>query len=165
MFVFLTLSILRATSRNSILRVGWETGCLGFCIPRKLRCALFISLSCLSVVMFRSSIRGVSYSWPWNGQFNVSLWTWKTITPSFTDRFFETLNGDEWRMDNYTNTSTPASDEPPVFAPDYRITATVLHSIIFLLGLFGNILVVIVVRRNKNMHIPTYTYLVSTVCN
>ncbi|GAV09806.1 hypothetical protein RvY_19287 [Ramazzottius varieornatus] len=64
-------------------------------------------------------------------------------------------------MDNYTNTSSPASGEPPVFAPDYRITATVLHSIIFLLGLFGNILVVMVVRRNKNMHIPTYTYLVS----
>jgi hypothetical protein len=62
-------------------------------------------------------------------------------------------------MDNNT-ARLLAINTTSVFPLDYRITATVLHGIIFLFGVVGNVLVVIVVHRKKSMHIPTYCYLV-----
>ncbi|OQV20049.1 putative Thyrotropin-releasing hormone receptor [Hypsibius exemplaris] len=59
------------------------------------------------------------------------------------------------------NASLEEIQFPPVWPLDFRITATVLHSIILLLGVVGNVLVVIVVYRKKSMHVPTYCYLVS----
>ncbi|XP_055356841.1 thyrotropin-releasing hormone receptor-like [Paramacrobiotus metropolitanus] len=67
-------------------------------------------------------------------------------------------------MTAYYNASRNGSGvlrEPPVFPLDYRITATVVHSILLLLGVFGNIVVMLVVKRTRIMHIPTYWYLVS----
>jgi hypothetical protein len=43
---------------------------------------------------------------------------------------------------------------------EYRILATTLHLIIFIIGVFGNIAVVVVVKRTKSLHNPTYCYLV-----
>ncbi|GAU91327.1 hypothetical protein RvY_03600-3 [Ramazzottius varieornatus] len=50
---------------------------------------------------------------------------------------------------------------PESYPLDYRIVATVLHSLIFILGVVGNVCVVIVVRRTPSMRTPTYFYLVS----
>ncbi|OQV19890.1 Thyrotropin-releasing hormone receptor [Hypsibius exemplaris] len=50
---------------------------------------------------------------------------------------------------------------PGSFPWDYRIVATVLQSLIFLLGFCGNILLIIVVKRTRALHTPTYCYLVS----
>ncbi|XP_055328178.1 thyrotropin-releasing hormone receptor-like isoform X2 [Paramacrobiotus metropolitanus] len=63
-------------------------------------------------------------------------------------------------MDNGT-TATPGIHVPVFFPWEYRVFATLLHGLIFLLGVAGNILVVIVVRRTKSMHVPTYCYLES----
>lgn len=43
----------------------------------------------------------------------------------------------------------------------YRIFATVLHSIIFFLGLTGNGLLIITASTAPTLKIPTYSYLVS----
>ncbi|XP_055340683.1 thyrotropin-releasing hormone receptor-like isoform X2 [Paramacrobiotus metropolitanus] len=44
---------------------------------------------------------------------------------------------------------------------DYRIVATILHTIIFIVGFFGNILICFVVHSTKKLHTTTYCYLVS----
>ena len=80
--------------------------------------------------------------------------------------------GMPWMDGRVNNTTSSGSDHhengqaeeiqfPPVWPLDFRITATVLHAVIFVLGVVGNVLVVIVVYRKKSMHIPTYCYLVS----
>ncbi|KAL0274348.1 UNVERIFIED_CONTAM: hypothetical protein PYX00_006800 [Menopon gallinae] len=43
----------------------------------------------------------------------------------------------------------------------YRIIGTFFNSIIFIFGVFGNLMVVAVVKRNRSMHSPTNCYLVS----
>ncbi|XP_055341580.1 D(2)-like dopamine receptor [Paramacrobiotus metropolitanus] len=43
----------------------------------------------------------------------------------------------------------------------YRILATLLHLAIFILGVTGNVLLVIAVRRTRSLHTSTYCYLVS----
>lgn len=61
---------------------------------------------------------------------------------------------------NFTNVTMKIPQVPPV---EFRIVATVIHVIIFVVGFFGNIAVVIVVRKTKSMHTPTYCYLVRAV--
>lgn len=48
----------------------------------------------------------------------------------------------------------------------YRVVATLLHVIIFIGGVAGNIVVIIVARRTKALRKPTYCYLVrKLLCN
>jgi hypothetical protein len=42
----------------------------------------------------------------------------------------------------------------------YKIIATILHVLILVGGLFGNIVLVLVVRKTRSLHTPTYYYLV-----
>ncbi|OQV21026.1 Thyrotropin-releasing hormone receptor [Hypsibius exemplaris] len=81
-----------------------------------------------------------------------------TIT-NLTDRdeMEPTVNPAPYNLSN----ATASRAHPISHNLDYRIVATVAHVIIFLVGFFGNIAVVIVVRRTKSMHTPTYCYLVS----
>lgn len=50
---------------------------------------------------------------------------------------------------------------PQKFPLEYQVTATTMHVLIFIIGFCGNIAVVIVVKKSKSMHTPTYCYLVS----
>ncbi|XP_055348498.1 thyrotropin-releasing hormone receptor-like [Paramacrobiotus metropolitanus] len=43
----------------------------------------------------------------------------------------------------------------------FRVLATVLHALIFLLGAVGNTLLIVVARKSVRLRTPTYTYLVS----
>lgn len=47
------------------------------------------------------------------------------------------------------------------FSYNYRIVGTLFQGIVFLVGVFGNLMVVVVVARTKSMHSPTNCYLVS----
>ncbi|XP_014663378.1 PREDICTED: thyrotropin-releasing hormone receptor-like [Priapulus caudatus] len=53
------------------------------------------------------------------------------------------------------------SSDPKYFATNYRIIGTVFGIIIFFVGVVGNVMVVVVVRRTKSMQSPTNCYLVS----
>ena len=46
------------------------------------------------------------------------------------------------------------------FPLEYRIVATIVHVVIFLCGVFGNTVVILLVRTNRSLQSPTYTYLV-----
>ncbi len=50
---------------------------------------------------------------------------------------------------------------PPYYSTPYRIVGCMFVSIIFVVGLVGNTMVVIVVARTSSMHTPTNCYLVS----
>ncbi|OQV15382.1 putative Thyrotropin-releasing hormone receptor [Hypsibius exemplaris] len=43
----------------------------------------------------------------------------------------------------------------------YKIVATVMHVLIFLGGVFGNVVLILVVRKTSGLQTPTYCYLVS----
>ncbi|GAU95720.1 hypothetical protein RvY_07293 [Ramazzottius varieornatus] len=43
----------------------------------------------------------------------------------------------------------------------YRVVSTTLHAFIFVMGLVGNIVLIFVVYKSRNLHTPTYTYLTS----
>jgi thyrotropin-releasing hormone receptor len=51
--------------------------------------------------------------------------------------------------------------DPEYYSYTYRIVGTVFQGIILLVGLLGNVLVVLVVAKTKSMHSPTNCYLVS----
>ncbi|XP_055353576.1 thyrotropin-releasing hormone receptor-like [Paramacrobiotus metropolitanus] len=65
----------------------------------------------------------------------------------------------QWMLQQQMDKQTPQ-----LFPTSYRIAATVLHSTIFLLGFWGNILLLVVVHRTRSLHVPTYCYLVSLAC-
>lgn len=46
------------------------------------------------------------------------------------------------------------------FPADYRITATFIHALIFVVGAFGNLVVIAASRKSRSLKTPTYTYLV-----
>ncbi|OQV16167.1 putative Thyrotropin-releasing hormone receptor [Hypsibius exemplaris] len=46
----------------------------------------------------------------------------------------------------------------------YRVIASILHTLIFVFGVVGNIVVITVVTRTRSLHGPTFTYLVSVAC-
>ncbi|XP_055332991.1 thyrotropin-releasing hormone receptor-like [Paramacrobiotus metropolitanus] len=66
-----------------------------------------------------------------------------------------------WTKGNFTNRTSFVGITPQRFPLDYRIVATTVHAIIFIIGVFGNIAVVVVVRKTRALHTPTYCYLVS----
>lgn len=52
-------------------------------------------------------------------------------------------------------------ESPAYYSYIYRIIGTLFQGIIFVIGVIGNIMVVIVVAKNRNMSTPTNCYLVS----
>lgn len=52
-------------------------------------------------------------------------------------------------------------EDPAYYSTRYRIIGTFFQGIIFVFGIVGNLMVVIVVKRTKSMHSPTNCYLVS----
>lgn len=66
---------------------------------------------------------------------------------------------EEW---NCTDSDSQEDDEVPVyFSHNYRIIGTFFQGLILVIGILGNMLVVIVVQRTRSMHSPTNCYLVS----
>ncbi|XP_023229052.1 thyrotropin-releasing hormone receptor-like [Centruroides sculpturatus] len=51
--------------------------------------------------------------------------------------------------------------DPHYYSMNYRVVGTIFQSIIFVVGVLGNIMVVIVVMRTRTMRTPTNCYLVS----
>lgn len=47
------------------------------------------------------------------------------------------------------------------YSYNYRLIGTFFNSIIFIVGVLGNMMVVAVVKRTRSMHSPTNCYLVS----
>ncbi|KAI9556482.1 TRH-like receptor [Daphnia sinensis] len=52
-------------------------------------------------------------------------------------------------------------ENPSYFSRDYRLVGTLFQGLILLVGVLGNLLVVMVVYRTRSMHSPTNCYLVS----
>ena len=50
---------------------------------------------------------------------------------------------------------------PEYYSTNYAVVGTLFQSIIFVVGVLGNVLVCVVVRRTKSMHSTTNCYLVS----
>jgi len=59
------------------------------------------------------------------------------------------------------NRSTVNSTLPQYYDPLYKIIGFVFVSVIFLVGLVGNLMVILVVWRTRSMRTPTNCYLVS----
>lgn len=57
--------------------------------------------------------------------------------------------------------SGPEYLDPSYYSLNYRIVGTVFQGIVFIVGVLGNIMVVIVVWQTRSMHTPTNCYLVS----
>lgn len=69
-------------------------------------------------------------------------------------------------LGNSTYNETPIDPGPEYLDPsyysiNYRIVGTVFQGIVFIVGVLGNIMVVIVVWQTRSMHTPTNCYLVS----
>ncbi|XP_055343531.1 thyrotropin-releasing hormone receptor-like [Paramacrobiotus metropolitanus] len=73
---------------------------------------------------------------------------------------------------DWSNWTEPASgpwnDSEPhhemvllAYPTDYRVIATILQALIFLAGVAGNIIVIVVISKTKSLQSPTYTYLIS----
>ncbi|XP_035212605.1 thyrotropin-releasing hormone receptor-like, partial [Stegodyphus dumicola] len=60
-----------------------------------------------------------------------------------------------------TNHTGPVYLDPSYYSMNYRIVGTVFQGIVFIVGVLGNIMVVIVVWQTRSMHTPTNCYLVS----
>lgn len=84
------------------------------------------------------------------------------------------ISSDEDRLVSWT--ANFSVDVPPVPDNDsfvwndeadyplvYRVVATILHALILVLGVAGNIVLILVARRTKSLQTPTYCYLVSLV--
>ena len=70
-------------------------------------------------------------------------------------------------MPGHGNESFPSTDprysrpRPQGYPMEYQVLATILHIAIFVVGVLGNVAVVLVVRRTKSLYTPTYCYLAS----
>jgi len=76
------------------------------------------------------------------------------------DPFTRCLSEDGW-YDLVGNKTTDACEDPLYYSYSYRFIGTFFQGIIFLVGVFGNFMVVLVVARTPSMHSPTNCYLVS----
>ncbi|XP_013780061.1 thyrotropin-releasing hormone receptor-like [Limulus polyphemus] len=63
--------------------------------------------------------------------------------------------------ENGTNQTFEDLPNPSYYSLYYRIIGTVFQGFIFVIGVLGNIMVVLVVLRTRSMHSPTNCYLVS----
>lgn len=59
------------------------------------------------------------------------------------------------------NSTYDGLDVPEYYSYRYRIVGTFFQGIVFTVGVLGNLMVVVVVRRTRSMHSPTNCYLVS----
>ena len=66
--------------------------------------------------------------------------------------------GTEMPLNDINGTVLPV---PNYYSLPYRVVGCLFVSIIFLTGMVGNVMVVIVVSRTRSMHTPTNCYLVS----
>lgn len=62
---------------------------------------------------------------------------------------------------NGSNRSGLVEENPSYYSHDYRVVGTFFQGLILLIGVLGNLLVVLVVFRTRSMHSPTNCYLVS----
>ncbi|GAV01515.1 hypothetical protein RvY_12216-1 [Ramazzottius varieornatus] len=66
---------------------------------------------------------------------------------------------------NWTASSNYSSSflvyEQVSYPLSYQIIATILHILIFIFGVVGNCVVILVITRSKSLHSPAYTYIVS----
>jgi hypothetical protein len=53
--------------------------------------------------------------------------------------------------------------EPQYYSYRYRAVGTFFQGIVLVIGVLGNVMVVVVVRRTQSMHSPTNCYLVSFI--
>jgi len=67
-------------------------------------------------------------------------------------------------MDEYNctwSTQTSNMTQPSFYSANYRLVGTLFQGLVLLVGVLGNVLVVLVVYRTRSMHSPTNCYLVS----
>ncbi|GIY08897.1 thyroliberin receptor [Caerostris darwini] len=64
-----------------------------------------------------------------------------------------------WYENLYPDSRGPK--DPSYYSLKYQIVGTVVQGIVLIVGILGNIMVVIVVTRTRSMHTPTNCYLVS----
>ena len=72
-----------------------------------------------------------------------------------------TMSGNVTARGNDSHGGARPLTQPQNYPVEYRILATVLHVTIFVVGVCGNVAVVLVVRRTKALYTPTFCYLVS----
>ncbi|KAJ8303075.1 hypothetical protein KUTeg_019471 [Tegillarca granosa] len=93
--------------------------------------------------------------------YNTSVHTYEVEHGNFVSF----SNGNNISIDddiyNDGNGTTKTITNVIYYALLFKVVSVLVSSIIFIVGLIGNILVVIVVCRTKNMHTPTNCYLIS----
>lgn len=62
---------------------------------------------------------------------------------------------------SFGDVAGPQEEYPSFYSQNYRIVGTFFQGLILLVGVLGNLLVVLVVYRTRSMHSPTNCYLVS----
>ncbi|GAU96210.1 hypothetical protein RvY_07687-1 [Ramazzottius varieornatus] len=65
------------------------------------------------------------------------------------------------QMARHDTASVAHSQREDIGSFHFRIWATLLHSLIFILGVVGNVLLILTVRRTRGLRTSTYCYLVS----
>ena len=64
---------------------------------------------------------------------------------------------------NFDNSSDRSSHYFQPFGETYRTVATVVYTVIFLLGITGNSIVIFTIYASRSLHTSAYAYLVITV--
>ncbi|XP_071038920.1 thyrotropin-releasing hormone receptor-like [Parasteatoda tepidariorum] len=77
------------------------------------------------------------------------------------DCFFPSNDTDENYTCIYDGPSIRMPKDPSYYSLKYQIVGTLFQGIVLIVGVLGNIMVVIVVTRTRSMHTPTNCYLVS----
>lgn len=103
-----------------------------------------------------------------NDDFTASpMLTGSGYNPSREGTYVLSENGSSWMYPNSTanfsdsNVTESPLSKPSYYAMPYRVVGCFFIATIFLVGLIGNVMVVIVVIRTRSMHTPTNCYLVS----
>lgn len=87
-----------------------------------------------------------------------------TIPPNYDLECFYASNESEDNIScEYISNDfdSPIFRDPSYYSMKYQIVGTVFQGIVLLVGLLGNVMVVLVVTRTRSMHTPTNCYLVS----
>lgn len=71
--------------------------------------------------------------------------------------FFKTMA----QIARHNSASVAHTQREDIGSVHFRTWATLLHSLIFILGIVGNVLLILTVRRTRGFHTSTYCYLVS----
>ncbi|XP_013780050.1 thyrotropin-releasing hormone receptor-like [Limulus polyphemus] len=84
--------------------------------------------------------------------------SWNTIHYDLVNITDSNVSSDSYNQDFLASTTYR---DPSYYSRNYRIIGTFFQGIIFSVGVLGNIMVVIVVRKTRSMRTPTNCYLVS----